>query len=69
MRYICHPELRRRVVSVWDFKGEESNSQEDESRCLVNKCLLGNGKQCDMERNFNRQILLNSSLSTRPIVM
>lgn len=24
--YIYHPELRRKGVGVWDFKGKESNS-------------------------------------------
>jgi len=30
VRLIYHPELRRKTIGVWDFKGEENNSQEDE---------------------------------------
>jgi len=45
MRYIFHSELRRTWVGVWDFKGKECNSQEDERvKCLVNKCLLGHSE-------------------------
>ena len=29
MRLIYHPELKRKTIGVWDFKGEEDNSQED----------------------------------------
>ena len=32
---------KEKGVGVWDFKGEENNSWEDEkSKSLVNKCLL-----------------------------
>lgn len=44
---------------VWDFKGKEGSSQED-NVCWAMK------KQPDNERNFNKEMLLNSLLSTTP---
>ena len=36
---------KEKSTGVWDFKGNEDNSQEDEkSKCLVNKCFLGHPK-------------------------
>lgn len=40
-------------VSVWDFKGTGSNSQEDDRKCLVSKCLLGHAETME-HRSFNR---------------
>ena len=60
MRYMCHPELRRR-----DFRGRECNSQEDErSKCLVDSVCWAAQKQWDQERTLVKQVLLGSSLST-----
>lgn len=29
VRFICHHELRRRWVEVWDFRGQEGNPHGD----------------------------------------
>ena len=62
MRYICHPELKRRGEEPGTSKRRKRvHKKMKKSNCLVTKCLLAIQKQQKVERNYNR---LCSSLST-----
>ena len=39
------------------------------SKCLENKCLLGQQRQWDSEKNFKKQTLLGSSLSATQFIL
>ena len=59
---------KQKRVGGWDFNGKESNLQEDEKKQTFGKKLFAGPYRNNRAegRNFNKQTLLGSSLSTTP---